>query len=84
MIINQPLPPSPRAVNDALDSIFDDEEADGEADTIMSQVLDEIGIEVSDKLHAAPVARGGVTTAAGKAAETDDLMSRLAALKVPN
>jgi len=38
-------------VDDTLDSLFDDDEE--AEDAVMSQILDEIGIEVSDKVWTA-------------------------------
>ena len=45
-----PSPPSfPHTVDDTLDSLFDDDEQ--EEDAVMSQILDEIGIEVNKKVR---------------------------------
>ena len=53
-LIHTPSPPSSphthvHAVDDTLDSLFDDDE--GEEDAVMSQILDEIGIEVNKKVR---------------------------------
>ena len=53
-LIHTPSSPSSphthvHAVDDTLDSLFDDDE--GEEDAVMSQILDEIGIEVNKKVR---------------------------------
>ena len=40
-------------MDDAFDSIFDDDDVEAETDTVVSQVLDEIGIEISGKVGVA-------------------------------
>lgn len=66
--------------------MFNDSDTELESDAVMSQVLDEIGIEVSGQLSAvaAPRTRLEAPAAAARAASTDDLLSRLAALKTPS
>jgi charged multivesicular body protein 2B len=72
-------------MGDALDSLFDADGDEEEADAIMGQVLDEIGIEVSGRLASAPrsAIAGTPATATAASADTDALLSRLAALKTP-
>ncbi len=74
-------------VNDTLDGIFDADGADEEADEVMAQVLDEIGIEVSGQLGAVSASRGALPTraaASADSADSDALMARLASLKLPS
>uniref|UniRef100_UPI00358DE5E3 charged multivesicular body protein 2b n=1 Tax=Myxine glutinosa TaxID=7769 RepID=UPI00358DE5E3 len=51
---NTKLEMSEELVNDCMEEAFADSDEEGEADSIVSQVLDEIGIEVSDKMAKAP------------------------------
>uniref|UniRef100_A0A8C4ND55 Charged multivesicular body protein 2Bb n=1 Tax=Eptatretus burgeri TaxID=7764 RepID=A0A8C4ND55_EPTBU len=51
---NTKLEMSEELVNDCMEEAFADSDEEGEADAIVSQVLDEIGIEVSDKMAKAP------------------------------
>lgn len=48
---NQPTPLLRPTVNDTLDAIFDDSDAEEETDSIMSQVLDEIGIDLKGQVR---------------------------------
>merc|ERR1719244_2462103 len=50
---------SEEMMNDTLDDILNESGDEEEEDAIVSQVLDEIGIEISDKLSAAPSASKG-------------------------
>ena len=64
-----------------------DEEDEEESDAIVSQVLDELGLQLNDKLGDVPVATGSLSVAATNKAKTavaaagggedDDLQARL-------
>jgi len=71
-------------INDTMDEVFDDSGDEEEQDAIVSQVLDEIGIEITGKMVNAPSAhRGDLGESSKKAAgmSDDDLERQLAALK---
>merc|ERR1711881_802682 len=50
---------------DAIDDVMGDEEDEDESDAIVSQVLDELGLQLNDKLGDAAVPTGSLTVAAG-------------------
>merc|ERR1712061_599592 len=50
---------------DAIDDAMGDEEDEEESDAIVNQVLDELGLQLNDKLGDVPVATGSLTVAAG-------------------
>merc|ERR1712083_778415 len=75
-------------MEDAIDDVMGDEEDEDESDAIVNQVLDELGLQLNDKLGDAPVGTGTLasTTAnknktavpAGAADDDDaDLQARL-------
>merc|ERR1739836_306857 len=75
-------------MEDAIDDVMGDEEDEDESDAIVNQVLDELGLQLNDKLGDAPVGTGTLaSTAAAKnktavaagAADDDgaDLQARL-------
>merc|ERR1719412_2420543 len=69
-------------MNDALDDILTESGDEEEQDAIVAQVLDEIGIEMSGKVNAAPsAARGtlGAETISKKNKEADDEIERMLA-----
>jgi len=69
-------------MNDALDDIMTESGDEEEQDAIVAQVLDEIGIEMSGKVNAAPsAARGtlGAETISKKNKEADDEIERMLA-----
>jgi charged multivesicular body protein 2B len=68
-------------ISDSLDDILNESGDEEEQDAIVSQVLDEIGIEISGKLLDAPSAGHGSLATASKAAADDDIERQLAALK---
>jgi len=70
-------------ISDSLDDILNESGDDEEQDAIVSQVLDEIGIEISGKLLDAPAAGRGSLASKSKAsaAADDDIERQLAALK---
>uniref|UniRef100_A0A3Q3W0J9 Uncharacterized protein n=1 Tax=Mola mola TaxID=94237 RepID=A0A3Q3W0J9_MOLML len=65
-------------INDTLDEIFDESGDEEESQDIVSQVLDEIGIEISGKMVSAPAAGKSLPGAASSknATITDDEIER--------
>lgn len=65
-------------INDTLDEIFEDSGDEEESQDIVSQVLDEIGIEITGKMAKAPAAGKSVPSAAAskKATISDDEIER--------
>ncbi|XP_034549761.1 charged multivesicular body protein 2Ba [Notolabrus celidotus] len=59
-------------INDTLDDIFDESGDEEESQDIVSQVLDEIGIEISGKMGKAPAAGKSIPTAASSKATISD------------
>ncbi|XP_013411003.1 charged multivesicular body protein 2b [Lingula anatina] len=70
---------SEEMINDTLDEIFDESGDEEEQDAIVTQVLDEIGIEISGKMADAPSAHKGKLGESSKADQ--DIERQLAALK---
>ncbi|XP_067945713.1 charged multivesicular body protein 2b-B-like [Watersipora subatra] len=69
-------------VNDTLDEMLDESGDEEEQDAIVTQVLDEIGIDITGKLAQAPSAYKGSIGAEAAASKTDDDLERqLNALK---
>lgn len=69
-------------INESLDDILNDSDDEKETDAIVSQVLDEIGIEISGKMAAAP--RPGTSTASTKTTDLptdEELEQQLAKLR---
>merc|ERR1712223_1568673 len=78
-------------MKDAIDDVMGDEDEEEESDAIVAQVLDELGLQLNDKLGDVPVATGSLAPAAanknkpqavaagGGAADDDDadLQARL-------
>lgn len=75
-------------MEDAIDDVMGDEDDEEESDAIVNQVLDELGLQLNDKLGDMPVAAGSLATAgaaknktavaAGGADDDDaDLQARL-------
>ncbi|XP_034564351.1 charged multivesicular body protein 2a [Notolabrus celidotus] len=56
-------------MNDAIDDAMGDEDDEDESDAIVSQVLDELGLNLSDELSNLPATGGNLSVAAGKKAE---------------
>uniref|UniRef100_A0A3P8S2H8 Charged multivesicular body protein 2A n=1 Tax=Amphiprion percula TaxID=161767 RepID=A0A3P8S2H8_AMPPE len=56
-------------MNDAIDDAMGDEDDEEESDAIVSQVLDELGLNLSDELSGLPSTGGSLSVAAGKKAE---------------
>ena len=65
----------------SIDDVMGDEDEEEESDAIVNQVLDELGLQLNDKLGDAPVGQGTLATAgpsknktavAAGAATTDD------------
>merc|ERR1711994_946548 len=59
-------------MNDALDDILADSDGESEEQAVITQVLDEIGIEISGKLADAPSAHAGTIGDKSKAKATDE------------
>ncbi|XP_076445008.1 charged multivesicular body protein 2b-like [Babylonia areolata] len=73
---------SEEMINDTLDDILTESGDEEEQDAIVSQVLDEIGIEITDKMVHAPSASKGKIGESSRARVTDSaLEEQLAALK---
>uniref|UniRef100_A0A0A9XQ08 Charged multivesicular body protein 2b-B n=1 Tax=Lygus hesperus TaxID=30085 RepID=A0A0A9XQ08_LYGHE len=70
-------------INDTLDDIFADSDEEQETDAVVNQVLDEIGIEISGKMRAAPgVEKGSIGVASkAKSPSEADLEAQLARLR---
>lgn len=56
-------------MNDAIDDAMGDEDDEEESDAIVSQVLDELGLNLTDELSHLPSPGGNLSVAAGKKAE---------------
>ncbi|NXY10258.1 CHM2B protein, partial [Pteruthius melanotis] len=72
-------------INDTLDDIFDASDEEEESQDIVNQVLDEIGIEISDKMAKAPSAARGLPSASASTATTisdEEIERQLKALGV--
>ena len=67
-------------MNDAVDGVMEGEDDEEESDQIVSQVLDEIGINLNQSLSDAPSGKIGGSTAE-KVVEEDDLQARLNSLR---
>ena len=52
-------------MNDAIDDAMGDEEDEEESDAIVSQVLDEVGLSLTDELSNLPSTGGSLSVAAG-------------------
>merc|ERR1712080_457426 len=50
-------------MEDAIDDVMGDEDDEEESDAIVNQVLDELGLQLNDKLGDVPVASGSLTVA---------------------
>merc|ERR1719219_1533022 len=50
-------------MEDAIDDVMGDEDDEEESDAIVNQVLDELGLQLNDKLGDVPVATGSLTVA---------------------
>ncbi|KAK9820266.1 hypothetical protein WJX72_008298 [[Myrmecia] bisecta] len=70
-------------MDDTIDDALDDEEAEEESSELMNSILDEIGIDMSAQLGAAPRNRVAVRQQQATAAteQEEDLTARLAALR---
>ncbi|CAL8382231.1 unnamed protein product [Gadus morhua 'NCC'] len=56
-------------MNDAIDDAMGDEDDEDESDAIVSQVLDELGLNLSDELSSLPSTGGSLSVAGGKKVE---------------
>eukprot|EP00794_Sanderia_malayensis_P000382 gene382-1015_t len=63
---------SEEIMNDTLESVFDDSGDEAEQDAIVSQVLDEIGIEITGKLANAPSTSQSLPQSRTKAKSDED------------
>jgi len=73
---------SEEMINDTLESVFDESGDEEEQDAIVSQVLDEIGIEISGKLANAPSTSKSLPQASKATADEDkEIEEMLAKLK---
>lgn len=55
-------------MNDAIDDAMEDEGDEEESDAVVSQVLDELGLQLTDQLSGLPEATGSLSIASGKTA----------------
>jgi len=81
---NAKMEMSEEMINETLDNMLDESGDEEEQDRIVSQVLDEIGIEISGKMSNAPSAHKGAlgeSSKTGKKLTDDDLESMLQNLK---
>ncbi|XP_065057082.1 charged multivesicular body protein 2b-like [Rhopilema esculentum] len=73
---------SEEMINDTLESVFDESGDEEEQDAVVSQVLDEIGIEISGKLAGAPMASKSLPKASKATSDEDkEIEDMLAKLK---
>jgi len=72
---------SEEMINDSLDNILDESGDEEEQDAVVQQVLDEIGIEISGKLIAAPAARKEALGEPTTLPTDDELERQLAQLR---
>ncbi|KAM9774197.1 charged multivesicular body protein 2a [Syngnathus typhle] len=56
-------------MSDAIDDVLGDEDDEDESDAIVSQVLDELGLNLNDELSNLPATGGSLSVAGGKKAE---------------
>ncbi|XP_037133871.1 charged multivesicular body protein 2a [Syngnathus acus] len=56
-------------MSDAIDDVLGDEDDEDESDAIVSQVLDELGLNLNDELSNLPATGGSLSVASGKKAE---------------
>lgn len=75
-------------LNDAIDDAMGDEDDEEESDAIVTQILDELGLDLSDKLKELPNTGGTLSTAASASAKATpvadadaDLQARLENLR---
>ena len=68
-------------MEDAMDSALAEGDEDEEADALVNQVFEEIGIDLQDEFGSVPSATAGAQPEPEAAAETDDLEARLNALR---
>merc|ERR1712152_44104 len=54
-------------MEDAIDEVMGDEEDEEESDAIVAQVLDELGLQLNDKLGDVPIATGSLAPASANA-----------------
>merc|ERR1711899_398685 len=57
-------------MEDAIDDVMGDEDEEEESDAIVAQVLDELGLQLNDKLGDVPVATGSLAPAAANKNKT--------------
>uniref|UniRef100_A0A3B3S396 Charged multivesicular body protein 2A n=1 Tax=Paramormyrops kingsleyae TaxID=1676925 RepID=A0A3B3S396_9TELE len=62
-------------MNDAIDDAMGDEDDEEESDAVVSQVLDELGLNLSAELSNLPSTGGSLSVAAGKKAEPQAAMA---------
>lgn len=72
------------SVNDTLDDILDASDDEEETDKVVTQVLDEIGIEVSGQMSKAPNAIKGRVGEKSRLPTDDEIEAQIAKLKIPN
>lgn len=65
-----------------MDDIFADSDDESESDKVVTQVLDEIGIEISSQMSKAPVIKGNLPQKS-RLPTDDEIEAELAKLKIP-
>lgn len=68
-------------INDTLDEMLTESGDEEESDNIVTQVLDEIGIEISGKMAGAPLPEKGRVGEKSKGLTDDEIVAQLAKLK---
>ncbi|KAG2377640.1 hypothetical protein C9374_009156 [Naegleria lovaniensis] len=68
-------------MNDMVDDVMEDDEAEGEEEELVTQVLDEIGLDMSGKMGKTPNSKLLEEENVGATAEDDDLQQRLENLR---
>ena len=71
-------------VNDTLDDILDASDDEEESDKVVTQVLDEIGIEISGEMSKAPNAVRDRVGEKSRLPTDEEIEAQLAKLRVPN
>jgi len=82
---NAKMEMSEEMINDTMDSVLAESGDEEEQDSVINQVLGEIGIEMSGKLAGTSVTGGKLDTADTEAdLELDDIEKKLASLRAPS
>ncbi|KAK2177752.1 hypothetical protein NP493_582g03050 [Ridgeia piscesae] len=66
-------------INDVMDDIMEGSGDEEESNAIVSQVLDEIGIDISGQMLKAPIAHGGLLAGEASATKSDEELEQMLA-----